>query len=350
MIRRKNTISWIIQVSILAAISVILYNFPKFQLPFFPSFLSVQFSMLPSLIASFQLGPFGGFLVVLIKFLFKLLTTRSAGVGELADLIIGTFVTLCAGLIYRYKRNIKGALLSIGASIIVWVGVALLSNYLLLIPTYSKLYGINTVLKMLTIIPGVTEQNYMAKYLLYACLPFNLMLSFTVGLVTLLVYKRISHLFKNMEKSINDDKHEEKFIKKLGKYFKNIFSVYGIIIPIVITITLFSLAFFIERNNLLTLIGKKSMVAFYLICSIFLIFLIGGFVLSIIKIRKPKIMIMDLIIIVLFGLSCFTLILFLCNPIIKGFLSIFKIVMALLILLISFIFILLRSTFHNNHK
>lgn len=206
MIRKKSILSWMIQVSILSAISVVLYNFPKFQLPIFPSFLSVQFSMLPALIGTFALGPVGGVVIVVIKFLFKLLTTRSAGVGELADLLLGLIVVIVVGIIYMIKRNKKTAFISLLVGIGAWTLSALLLNYVLLIPTYAKLYGLKAVLGLLKVIPGVTEANYMSKYLLYACLPFNLMLSIVVSLVTLLVYKRISFLFEKMNSSISKNK------------------------------------------------------------------------------------------------------------------------------------------------
>jgi len=203
-----------VEISILSALSVLLYNFPKFQLPFFPSFLSVQFSMLPALIGTFSLGPVGGALIVIIKFCFKLLTTRSAGVGEIADLIIGLVVVIVVGVIYLFKKNKKTAFISLIFGICIWTLTALLTNYFVLIPAYAKLYGIKAVLGLLKIIPGVNESNYMSKYLLYACLPFNLMLSTIVSLVTLLVYKRVSFLFNKIG---NEDTKATKENKKVTR-------------------------------------------------------------------------------------------------------------------------------------
>ena len=198
-IRKKPPVTYIVQVGILSAISIVLYYF-KFQLPFFPSFLSVQFSMLPALIASFSLGPVGGMLVVIIKFLFKVVSTRSAAIGEIADLTIGLSVVFTTGLIYSFKRTRKGALISILFGIVVWCAVGVLMNYFVLIPAYVKIYGLKPVLGLLKKLPGVNESNYLGKYILYACLPFNLMLSFVVFIVTLLLYKRISFVFEKMEK------------------------------------------------------------------------------------------------------------------------------------------------------
>ena len=40
----------------------------------------------------------------------------------------------------------------------------------------------------------MNENNYMGRYLLFATLPFNLLLSITINIITFLVYKRISPL------------------------------------------------------------------------------------------------------------------------------------------------------------
>ena len=64
---------------------------------------------------------------------------------------------------------------------------------------YSKLYGIDAILGMMTMIPGVTKDNYVMKYLLFGCLPFNLMLSIVVSIVTYLVYNKLGYLFNKMD-------------------------------------------------------------------------------------------------------------------------------------------------------
>lgn len=202
MKKYKYSVSWMVQVSLLSALAVILYNFPKFKLPFFPSMLSVQFSMLPTIIGSFALGPIGGILICVIKFLFKLLTTSTAGVGEIVDLIIGLCVVLVTSLIYMFKNNKKGAILALILGSLTWIGVAAILNAVYAIPAYSNQFGIDAVLKMLTVIPGVNENNYITKYILLGCIPFNLMLSIVVSLVTYFVYKKISWLFEKMNNKI----------------------------------------------------------------------------------------------------------------------------------------------------
>ena len=65
---------------VLAAIATVLM-FLHFQLPFMPSFISLDFSELPALIAAFTLGPVSGVAVCFVKNLVLLSQTITAGVG-----------------------------------------------------------------------------------------------------------------------------------------------------------------------------------------------------------------------------------------------------------------------------
>ena len=107
-----------------------------------------------------------------------------------------------------FKNNKKGAIIALVFGSITWILVAALLNAVYAIPAYSVQFGIDTVLKMLTVIPGVTEENYISKYILFGCIPFNLMLSVVVSLVTYLVYKKISWLFEKMDNKISKKKEE----------------------------------------------------------------------------------------------------------------------------------------------
>ena len=59
-----------------------------------------------------------------------------------------------------------------------------------------------------SIFPNMTESNFMILYLLGAVLPFNFMLASIVSIVTFLVYKKISFLFK--KDFVGKNKKEEK--------------------------------------------------------------------------------------------------------------------------------------------
>ena len=202
----KLSVSKIVQIALLSALAVVFYYIPKFPLPFFPGMLKVQFSMLPTILGGFLLGPIGGILIVVIKFLFKLLSTQSAAVGEIMDLMIGISVVLVTSSIYRSKKTKKSAIIALGLGVVTWVFVGVLLNGVMALPVYSKLYGINAVLGMMKMIPGVTEENYVMKYLLFGCLPFNLMLSIVVSIITYFVYGKLGYLFEKMDSKSEKNK------------------------------------------------------------------------------------------------------------------------------------------------
>ena len=96
--------------AMLSAIAYILM-FLDTSIPIMPSFIKLDLSELPALIASFALGPVYGVIVCLIKNLFSLIGTQTGGVGELANFIIGASFVLTAGIIYHTKKTKKRAII-----------------------------------------------------------------------------------------------------------------------------------------------------------------------------------------------------------------------------------------------
>ncbi|AIO18798.1 Riboflavin transporter RibU [Candidatus Izimaplasma bacterium HR1] len=198
--------SKVLQITVIAnltALAVLFYFFPKFPLPFFPGFLEIQFSNLPAIIGGYALGPIAGGAIVVIRTLIKLPFSTTAYVGELVDLLIGLSTVLTSAYIYKRNRTLKGALLGMGVGTIVWVVVAVAANYFFVIDFYVEFFfngAIEPLVGMASMIPGITAENFMSKYILYAAIPFNLLLSVIVYSVTFLVYKRISHFIDELAK------------------------------------------------------------------------------------------------------------------------------------------------------
>ena len=199
---KKQKVLKIAQISILVSLSFILYllKFPAATIiPIFPTFLELQFSNLPVIIGGFILGPVEGVNMVVIRTLLKLPLTHTIGVGEIADLVIGIATVLTSSLIYRKWRTKRGGYFALLFGAIAWVVVATLANWLFILPFYIDLMGFEAILGMLKTIPGVTESNYMVKYLFVAIVPFNVILATLVSFVTSLVYKSVSNFFKARE-------------------------------------------------------------------------------------------------------------------------------------------------------
>lgn len=197
-LKKAMTIRDISLISLFAALSFLFY-FLKISLPIFPSFLEMNLSMLPIIIIGFILGPIEGVTVVLLRTCLKLPFTSTACVGELADMLIGIAVVLTSSIIYDHHKTKKGAIISLVFGSISWVLISVLTNWLINIPFYLALYfnnDVNGLIGLLSMIPNVNESNYMIKYLLFAVVPFNLILSAIVSLITFLIYKKISFLCK----------------------------------------------------------------------------------------------------------------------------------------------------------
>lgn len=190
------TVKEMSMIAVQSAITVVLYLFVKFNLPFFPGFLDIHVSEIPALITSYMYGPYVGFIVILIRFIIKLPMTLTAGVGELADLIIGASLVIVSGLIYQKKRTMKGAFISLGVGILSSTLVACLVNWLILIPAYIYIanFPLSTIVGMCSMIPGINEHNFMLMYIFIGALPFNLFRFVIVFILTFILYKK-THTF-----------------------------------------------------------------------------------------------------------------------------------------------------------
>jgi riboflavin transporter FmnP len=196
------TVKEVSTIGIFTALSMVLYLL-KFNLPIFPPFLEFNFSLLPIIIIGFMMGPIEGVTIVLLRGIIKLSMTSTFCVGEVADILIGIPVILVTSLIYKKHHTRKGAIVSLLLGILTWIVAGVLSNYLINVPFFLELYcngNVEAFISALSVIPGVTAENYMIKYLIYATVPFNALLATVVSFVTFIVYKKISILFEKITK------------------------------------------------------------------------------------------------------------------------------------------------------
>lgn len=197
---KKMSIKQMSVIAIFSALSVILYYFGKFNLPFFPSWLDIQFSDVPALLTSFMYGPFSGVLVIIVRFFCKLPGTSTVGVGEFADVLIGVTLCIVAGIIYKKHRTLKGAICAMAIGMLSATLMATIANWLILIPAYKEIAKFPQAAltgTMDTILGGqgiVIDSNFMVYYLFIGVIPFNLFRYTLVFVITLLLYKRLKML------------------------------------------------------------------------------------------------------------------------------------------------------------
>lgn len=180
--------------AILGAVGFVLM-FLEFGVPIMPSFIKFDFSELPALIASFAFGPIYGVVVCFLKNALHLLVTSTAGVGELANFLMGIFFVVPAGLIYRLKKNRASALIGSLLGAVIMGLACVLINYFLVYPIYYQIMIPEQVILSAyqAILPGVDS---IWKSLLIFNLPFTAVKGLADALICFLVYKKLSPILK----------------------------------------------------------------------------------------------------------------------------------------------------------
>ena len=190
----QSRIRKLVMTALLSALATVLM-FVSFSVPFVPSFIKLDLSELPALIAAFSMGPLSGVAVCLVKNLVNLLFTYSMGVGELCNFLLGVAFVLPAGLIYKKRNDRKGALIGALTGALTMGVISIFINYYLVYPVYAKL------LMPMDVILGMYQAiNPKVSNLWQALCFFNAPFTFVKGLIsvaiTFLIYKSISPLIK----------------------------------------------------------------------------------------------------------------------------------------------------------
>ena len=162
-----------------------------------PSFLKLDFSEVPALIAAYSLGPVSGVIVCLVKNLINMTATTTGCVGELSNFLLGCMLVVPAGMIYKYKRNRIGALVgALVGSVIMGLG-SLLTNYYIVYPVYYNFLPYEAILGMYqALYPKV---NDLWDCLLVFNLPFTVMKGLLCAVITFVIYKPVSIVMKTVE-------------------------------------------------------------------------------------------------------------------------------------------------------
>lgn len=179
----------------MAALAALLMYFPKITLPFMPPFITLDFSDLPALLASFSMGPLSGLTVCLIKNLVSLLGSMTGGVGEISNFLISAAFVVPAGLIYKYRHDRIGALVGSLSGAVIAALLSVATNYYIVYPVYdASVMPMNVILGMYRAINPNVETLWDA--LLWFNMPFTFCKELISVVVTFLIYKRISPLLK----------------------------------------------------------------------------------------------------------------------------------------------------------
>lgn len=164
-----------------------------------PSFYEIDLSEIPILIGSFIMGPVAGVIMEAVKILLKLLIkgTTTAYVGDLANFCIGCCLVVPASIIYKYKKCKKNAIVGMAVGTVIMAIVGVVFNYFVLIPFYVKVgMPLDDIIHAGASINPLIKNTF--SFVLICVAPFNIIKGVIDGLITALIYKRISLLIKGI--------------------------------------------------------------------------------------------------------------------------------------------------------
>lgn len=178
--------------------------FLEFPIPFLiPSFVEMDFSELPALLAAFSLGPVSGVIVCLVKNVIKgLLFSGTGGVGEMCNFLLGICFVIPAGVIYRYKKTRSGALAGALVGAVVMAVCSVPVNYFISYPVYTVFLPLDAIIGMYQEIVQSVSNFFHASWQvngLLSCLiifnaPFTLLKGLLDTVLCFLIYKPLSPL------------------------------------------------------------------------------------------------------------------------------------------------------------
>lgn len=179
---------YLTRMAILVAVASILF---LIEIPVV-AFYKLDLSNIPVLLGAFSMGPLAGVIILALKSVIGLLHSSSAGVGELADFLMGAAFVLPAAVIYHRNKTRKTALIGMGVGTLCMVVVGVLANKFIMLPFYMGAYhmDMDAILKFANV--GGVDSEW--KLLLLITGPFNLLKGVALSIVTGLIYKPLSPL------------------------------------------------------------------------------------------------------------------------------------------------------------
>ena len=172
------------RIALMAMFMALSFAVSFLEFPIFPSasFLRLDFGNVFILLISFLLGPTEGVLVCLGKELFRALVSDSGGIGEIANVVVTSSYILLPSLVYRYHKGLKAVIPCLIGACFIGTLTALIINRFVTFPMY---FG--------------TEALVMYRAAFWFLAAFNLIKTVSVGILTVLLYKRLSNFLKKLK-------------------------------------------------------------------------------------------------------------------------------------------------------
>ncbi len=169
------------RVALMAVFVALSFVVSFLEIPLFPAtpFLKLDFGNVFILLISFLLGPIEGVLVCLCKEGFRCLLPSATYVGELANFLMTSAYILLPSVAYRFHKGLKVVVPCLVAACFIGTATALLVNRFITFPLYMG---------------GGAKTVFFDVF--WWIVAFNLVKTVSVGLLTVLLYKRLSNFLK----------------------------------------------------------------------------------------------------------------------------------------------------------
>ncbi len=169
------------RLSLMAVFVALSYVVSFLEIPLFPAapFLKLDFGNVFILLIGFLLGPIESVVVCLLKECLRMIGSSSGGVGEIANILVTSAYILLPAIAYRFHKGLKVVIPSLGVACLLGTGAALLANRFINFPLYM---GAGAAASFAQLFPIIVA--------------FNLIKTVSVGVLTILLYKRLSNFLK----------------------------------------------------------------------------------------------------------------------------------------------------------
>lgn len=172
------------RLAFIAVFTALAYAVSFLEIPIFPAtpYLKLDFGNVFILLLSFLLGPSEGIAACIIKELLRGIGSSSGFVGEIANMAATTAYILLPSVVYRFRKGLKAVVPCLIAACFIGTGAALITNRFITFPLYMG--------------EGAAAVFKEAFWFIVA---FNLIKTAAVGVITALLYKRLSNFLKRMK-------------------------------------------------------------------------------------------------------------------------------------------------------
>lgn len=199
--RKVFTTKNISGMAVFSALSFIVY---LLEIPIFAStpasFLELDLSNVFVMLAGFMYGPIPAIIITVVKESIHITVGSTGGVGELANTIITTAYVLIPSIVYTKRKGLKTVIITLVLACVVQVCASVVVNKYINFPFFTG---------SVPFVPTETSETLFKTLWIYVLL-FNLIKSVVISMLTIVLYKKTSYLFKkiNLQNTREDDKIE----------------------------------------------------------------------------------------------------------------------------------------------